>query len=75
MASSVRNLAQLHEQTRSRLAQLHEQTETPWLMPVWSCYRFFIVQGGKLVHKAEPTSNYTYSVDELRTHLNACVQG
>eukprot|EP00045_Choanoeca_perplexa_P008020 m.73323 g.73323 ORF g.73323 m.73323 type:complete len:68 (-) comp14325_c0_seq1:204-407(-) len=36
--------------------------------------RFYIVQGGKLVHKASPTHNYTYSVDELRTHLNACVQ-
>ncbi|EGD76896.1 hypothetical protein PTSG_08241 [Salpingoeca rosetta] len=33
--------------------------------------RFFIVQGGKLVHKAEPTHEYTYSVQDLRDALTS----
>lgn len=37
--------------------------------------RFYIVQGGKLVYKAAPTDAYTYSVEELRTRLAACLQG
>jgi hypothetical protein len=37
--------------------------------------RFYVVQGGKLVHKAAPTKDYTYSIDELRAHLTACLQG